>query len=375
MMGGSVPYRMDFFHPQIILPGFSVEKQERIFNARVGVVGMGGLGTIASQYLVYSGVKKLKIIDGDRIEASNLHRQVLFGSGDVGSFKVDVARQRLTSIFPDVEVVAIRDFVSSENISALLDDVDIVVDGTDNLHAKYLINDYCFIHGKVMIYGAVFGYEGQVAVFNGRSQRKINYRDLFPEPPDAGAVPDCSSYGVMPGVVGITGCYQALETIKVICDIKPYLEGKLLIIDGLNYRTRVLEIQACERNPLRNGGYLRYPEVGVCSMPYITADELQKWKNENVDFQVLDVRERDEFARGSITMWCYPLSEIMKEPGGAPIKSKRVVVCCRSGIRSQKAISILRKVFPDVEFYNLKGGLMSYISSFSHNNKENIFLK
>ena len=226
------------YQRHLSLPGFGAEAQGKLKKAAVLVVGAGGLGCPALQYLVAAGVGKIGIMDDDLVDASNLQRQVLYTHDDIGQPKAAVASNRLSKLNPFVEIVPVVARLTRDNAKDALEDYEIVVDGTDSFNSRYLINDACVLFDKILIYGAIHQFEGQVSVFN--LSNGPTYRCLFPEPPPAGTVPNCAEIGVVGVLPGIIGCMQALEAIKVITGRGDSLSGKLLLYDAMSNSTRTL---------------------------------------------------------------------------------------------------------------------------------------
>ena len=228
------------------LPGFGIEGQERLRAARVAIVGLGGLGCPAAQYLAAAGVGTLGLIDGDRVEIANLQRQVLFGDADVGALKADVAATRLRAMNPELDVLAIADRLDSGNAMAALEGYDILVDATDNFPTRYLINDAAVLLGVPFVHGSVLRFEGRVSLFAGKGGPC--YRCVYPEPPPPGVVEDCSDAGVLGVMTGLIGVLQATEVIKFISGFGERLSGRLLIVDGSDLRflsVRIAQDPAC----------------------------------------------------------------------------------------------------------------------------------
>ena len=237
------------YHRQIILPDFGVAGQQKLKHAGVLVIGTGGLGIPNLQYLTAAGLGRIGLIDFDEVSLSNLQRQVLFGTDEVGRNKVETAIKKLKQLNPNVQFDGYPVKIDSGNAMELIGSYDLVVDGSDNLPTRYLVNDACVLLGKPLIYGAIFRFEGQVSVFNQLlpdGSRGPNYRDLFPTPTPPDMVPNCSEAGVFGALTGIVGSMQANEAIKVITGIGETLSGRLLIFDGLDFTTRYLEITNVE---------------------------------------------------------------------------------------------------------------------------------
>jgi molybdopterin/thiamine biosynthesis adenylyltransferase len=217
----------------IILPGIGGEGQQKLMDARVLVIGAGGLGSPASMYLAAAGVGTIGLVDFDEVELSNLQRQLLHDTSDVGRPKVDSGKERLDDINPNVEVVAHKTLLTSDNAFDILGDYDVIVDGTDNFPVRYLVNDATQMLGKPLVYGSIYQWEGQASVFL-PGQEAPCYRCLFPEPPPPGTVPSCAEGGVFGVLPGIIGSVQAVEAIKLVLGVGEPLAGRLLIYDALS---------------------------------------------------------------------------------------------------------------------------------------------
>jgi len=223
---------------QTVLPEIGIVGQKKILNANIAIIGMGGLGCPAAQSLVASGIGRIKIIDGDNIELSNLHRQTLYGKKDIGNLKVDVAKNKLQYINPDTIIDKKPYFINKKNISSLLVDTDIIIDATDNIEARLIIDDYSKKSRKPMIYGGLYRYEGQVAVLNYKGS--IGYKELFPQ--DFSESNNCEEAGVLGMLPGIIGNMQALEALKLVLRIDKNLIGKLLIYDSMSHQTKTINL-------------------------------------------------------------------------------------------------------------------------------------
>ncbi len=232
----------------LVMPEVGREGQERLKTARVLVVGVGGLGSPVAMYLAAAGIGKLGLVEFDRVEESNLQRQVLFGQSDIGRPKIEVAQERLREINPLIEVTAHPARIDSSNAMTLLNDYDVVVDGSDNFPTRYLVNDACVLAGKPNVYGSIFRFEGQISVFWGA--QGPCYRCLFPEPPPPGLVPSCAEGGVLGVLPGIIGSLQANEAIKLVLGIGESLVGRLVIFDALSLRFREMRLKKSAECPV-----------------------------------------------------------------------------------------------------------------------------
>lgn len=354
-----------------LLPEFGMEGQQKLKNSKVLVVGAGGLGAPLLNYLAAAGVGTIGIVDFDLVEESNLQRQVLFGTGDVGKLKVEAAKSRLQEMNPHIEVITFPVKLTSENAPGIIKDYEIVADGTDNFPTRYLVNDACLLLGKVNVYASVFRFEGQVSVFNYKDKEGNigpNYRDLFPSPPPHGSVPDCAEGGVLGVLPGIIGSLQANEVIKIITGTGQPLSGKLFLLNALTLETQVLKIQK-DRNQAPVTSLIDYehfcgPAMDTNkkvndTMKEITALEFCDWQIKKEDFQLIDVREKVEYEISNLGGELIPLKEIERNAYRI-LTDKKVVIHCRSGKRSAEAINLLESKFGFKNLYNLKGGILAY---------------
>jgi sulfur-carrier protein adenylyltransferase/sulfurtransferase len=354
-----------------VLPGFGPEGQERLKNGRVLVVGAGGLGSPLLQYLAAAGVGRIGIVDADTVDISNLQRQVLYKTDDLGEPKAEVARQRLCALNPHLDIRAYPVRFTRENALDLLRDYDIVADGTDNFPTRYLVNDACVLAGKINVFASVFRFEGQVAVFNlpdPGGERGVQYRDLYPAPPPPGLVPDCAEGGVLGVLPGIIGAIQALEVIKVLAGVGEPLAGRLLVMDSANMLTRVLKIK---KNPdlIPPAELIDYeifcgvsPADAASSVRGITPAVFREWQASGVDFQLVDVREPHERALSSLGGLFIPLG-LLSDHTDLIARDKPVVLHCQSGKRSARAFRLLEQSgFQNL--YNLEGGMTAFEPGF-----------
>jgi sulfur-carrier protein adenylyltransferase/sulfurtransferase len=347
---------------QILLPDLKLEGQEKLKTGSVLVIGAGGLGSPALYYLTAAGVGRIGILDFDIVDVSNLQRQILYSSEDVGSPKAIKAAERLSSLNPYVKIETHQCFLNTENAMGIISNYDLVIDGSDNLPTRYLVNDACVLLNKTLIYGAIFQFEGQVSVFNqllNDGTRGPNYRDLFPQPPPPEMVPSCSEGGVLGVLPGIIGSMQANEAIKVLAAIGTTLSGRLLLFDALDFSTRYLKIKL---DPNREAitGLIDYEKF--CNPKHqkenneispSSAKELITSKNE---IQIVDVREPFEFSLGNIGGINIPL-KTLDQNLELISKHGQVIVLCKSGGRSSQAFTKLQELgYSNV--MNLSGGLL-----------------
>lgn len=346
----------DRYIRQLLLDGFGESAQLKLQQSSVLVVGAGGLGVPVMQYLTGMGIGKIGIIDNDVVSESNLHRQVMYTTEEIGKPKVQIAAKRLRAMNPEVEVVIIKDRLNVDNALMVIGMFDVVIDCTDNFQTRYLINDACVILDKPFIYGAIHKFEGQVSVFNYNGS--ATYRCLFPSAPEKGVVADCNTNGVIGILPGIIGCYQANEAVKVITGIGEVLADKLLMIDTLKNTQFVLNYKLVPENRLIDE--LRTEDYrSLCNnnrlrtiSPEVLAEKLSKHE----DIQLVDVRELDEWNICNIPGSHHiPFQEISVRWDELD-KLKPVVVICHHGIRSMYAgEDLLAMGFEEV--YNLAGGI------------------
>ncbi|MEO6671667.1 MAG: molybdopterin-synthase adenylyltransferase MoeB [Ferruginibacter sp.] len=361
------------YNRHIIIPEFGLVGQQKLKAAKVLVVGSGGLGSPVLLYLAAAGVGTIGIVDFDVVDDSNLQRQVLFGVTEVGKPKVEAAKERLQGLNPHINIITYNTQLTSQNALDIVKDYDVVADGTDNFPTRYLVNDACVLLDKTNVYASVFQFEGQVSVFNytdAKGNTGPNYRDLYPTPPPPGLVPNCAEGGVLGVLPGIIGCLQASEVIKVITGIGENLSGRFFVFDALTFETRTFNISRNENNPL-NGKNPTIKQLvdyeQFCGMKAvekiikeITVDEFDEWKSSGEDIQVIDVREPVEYEEVNIGALLIPLATIADNAGKID-RSKKVVVHCKMGGRSAKAIRELEERFGFDNLYNLKGGITAYL--------------
>jgi molybdopterin/thiamine biosynthesis adenylyltransferase/rhodanese-related sulfurtransferase len=357
------------------LPQFGPDAQERLKASRVLVVGAGGLGVPMLQYLTAAGVGAIGIVDFDRVDVSNLQRQVLYDSTDIGNTKVSVAVKKLKHQNPLVEFIEFQETLSSDNALTILSEFDVVADGTDNFPTRYLVNDACVLLGKPYVYASIFQFEGQISVFNYFDGETYgpNYRDLFPNPPEPGLVPNCADGGVLGVLPGVVGSIQAAEVIKVLTGIGTILSGKLLLLDLLDFSSRKMNVRKDPKNPLTGdqptiNELIDYDEFCGLAMQHeelklITVHELLEWRNSNKPHVLIDVREPYEHQVSSIGGQLIPLEEISQNRQKIP-SDRPVVFYCKSGLRSTKAIEQLQGIADYPMLYSLSGGLMAWKSAF-----------
>ncbi len=361
------------YNRHIIIPDFGLEAQQKLKAAKVLVVGSGGLGSPVLLYLAAAGIGTIGIIDFDVVDDSNLQRQVLFGVEEIGKPKVEAAKRRLEALNPHIELVLYNTQLTSANALDIIKDYDIVADGTDNFPTRYLVNDASVLLDKPNVYASIFQFEGQVSVFNYRNAKGElgpNYRDLYPTPPPPGLVPSCAEGGVLGVLPGIIGSLQALEVIKVVTGVGEPLSGRFYIFDALNFESRTFNISRRADNPINGDNptirqlidYEQFCGMKAVERPVkeITPKELYDWQVKGEPFQLIDVREPHEFEIVNIGAELIPLATVADNAGRIS-KDINVVVHCKMGGRSAKAIRELEEKFGFRNLYNLKGGILAYI--------------
>lgn len=362
----------------LILPEVGMDGQRALKAGKVLCIGAGGLGSPAAMYLAAAGVGTLGIVDFDVVDASNLQRQLLHGTNDIGRSKLDSAKDRLHALNPHVNIETYETALSSENALKLFEPYDVVLDGTDNFPTRYLVNDACVILGKPNAYGSIFRFEGQASVFG--VENGPCYRCLYPEPPPPGLVPSCAEGGVLGVLPGIIGTIQATETIKLLLGAGETLVGRFLIFDALRMRFRELKLRrdpecpVCGDHPtvtklidyeqfcgLRPDPAQDASLAGTSTMAdEVTARELKTELDAGTPIVIVDVREPQEYQINKIAgSLLIPLGELPQRY--EELDRNATIVCqCKSGARSAKATAFLRTMgFPNVR--NLTGGILGWI--------------
>jgi sulfur-carrier protein adenylyltransferase/sulfurtransferase len=360
----------------IALPEVGWAGQRRLRDASVAVVGAGGLGSPVALYLAAAGVGTLGLIEFDTVDRSNLQRQVLYGTSDIGRPKLDAATDRLRDLNPHVRLATHGERLTRHNGLEVLRDYDVVIDGTDNFPTRYLVNDACVLLGKPYVYGSILRFEGQVSVFDAR--HGPCYRCLFREPPPPGLVPSCAEGGVLGVLPGIIGSLQALETIKLITGSGDSLVGRLVLFDALTFRWRELQLRrrsdcpVCGEEPTVTGliDYDAFCGLGESHMnqqgqavPQITPKELKERLDRGDPLVLIDVREQFEWDIANLSQYgarLIPLDEVLDRTAEIDPDAE-VVLYCRSGSRSGGAARQLR-LRGYGNLWNLKGGINAWAS-------------
>ena len=361
----------------LIMPEVGMEGQLKLKAARALCIGVGGLGSPVLLYLAAAGVGTLGLVDFDEVDYSNRHRQIIHGTPDVGRSKLDSAKARINALNPEVEVVTHEMALSSENALGLFADYDLVVDGTDNFPTRYLVNDACVIGGKPNVYGSIFRFEGQASVF--ATKDGPCYRCMFPEPPPPGLVPSCAEGGVLGILPGVVGMLQATEAIKLILGVGESLVGRFLLFDALKMRFRELKVRkdpdcpVCGEHPTVTQliDYEQFCGIAPTATAAATSstedadeatvEELKTRLDRHESFLLLDVREPQEFEicriPGSVLIPLGDLPSRLFELEGRD----DMIVHCKSGVRSGKAVKLLREAGYS-KARNLKGGILAWIN-------------
>src|SRR5437870_378452 len=354
----------------LIMPEVGMEGQQKLKAARVLCIGTGGLGSPLALYLAAAGVGTLGLVDFDVVDYTNLQRQIIHSTADVGRKKLDSAAEKLKAINPLINLRTFDTRLSSDNALEIFADYDIIADGTDNFQTRYLVNDACVLTGKPNAYGSIFRFEGQASVF--ATKEGPCYRCLYPEPPPPGLVPSCAEGGVLGILPGLVGVMQATEVIKLILGQGEPLIGRLLLIDALAMKFRELKLRknpdcpVCGTHPTvtRLIDYnqfcgIRGEEAPVTSkVPEMQVEELKQKLDAGEDIFVLDVREPHEYQICNIGGHLIPLGDLPKRVHELD-SSREIVAHCRSGVRSGKAVDFLRQAcFKKVR--NLAGGILAW---------------
>lgn len=372
------PEQLTRYSRHLILPEIGMEGQKKLLKAKVLLIGAGGLGSPLGLYLAAAGVGTLGIVDFDAVDLSNLQRQILHTNSDIGKSKLDSAEKRIKAMNPDTNVIKYNTKITSENALEIIRDYDMVIDGTDNFPTRYLVNDACVFLNKPNIYGSIFRFDGQATVF--KPKDGPCYRCLYPEPPPPGMVPSCAEGGVLGILPGTIGLIQATEAVKLITGQGDLLVGRLLIYDALRMKFRELKLRrdpncpVCGDKPtitklidyqefcgLKNQRSEVRDQRSDVLLPTISVKELKEKIDRKDTFVLIDVREQFEFQIGRIPgSLLIPLGEV---PGRIPeiekYKDQEIVVHCKSGGRSQRAIDFLKtKGFSKLR--NLTGGITAW---------------
>lgn len=370
-------YSYERYHRQMILPGFGKEAQQRLLKAKVFVIGAGGLGCPVLQYLAAAGVGTLGIADDDLVALSNLHRQVLYSFKDIGFSKAERATDILRLLNPEITIIPYNERITTQNALTLFELFDIIVDGTDNFAARYMINDACVLLKKPLVYGAVSQFEGQVSVFANQNDDDVNYRDMFPDPPKEDEVPNCADAGVLGVLPGIVGTMMASETIKIITGLGASLANQLLTYNALTNQVYKFSLSA------RRGASSPVPKT---ELEFLNTD--YEWlcsstvANEEIDAEtfngliekgnvdVIDVREPHELPTATeFPNIRVPLAQLTNNING--FESDSIITFCQTGSRSLRAAKILKSIFGEKKkIYSLRGGILEWKSKIKRHERK-----
>jgi molybdopterin/thiamine biosynthesis adenylyltransferase/rhodanese-related sulfurtransferase len=354
----------------LIMPEVGMEGQQKLKAAKVLCIGAGGLGSPLAFYLTAAGVGTLGLVDFDVVDYTNLQRQIIHTTDDVGRKKLDSAADKLKAINPYLNLKTFETKLTSANALDLFREFDIIADGTDNFPTRYLVNDACVLTGKPNVYGSIFRFEGQASVF--ATEEGPCYRCLYPEPPPPGLVPSCAEGGVLGILPGLVGVIQATETIKLILGQGDSLAGRLLLVDALGMKFRELKLRknpdcpACGKNRTITKlidyeefcGIRGQEEPAGNDVPAITVQDLKNKLDARADIFILDVREPHEYQICNLKGYLIPVGDLPKRVNELD-SSREIIAHCRSGVRSAKAVNFLRRSgFKKV--YNLTGGILAW---------------
>jgi adenylyltransferase/sulfurtransferase len=357
----------------LILPEVGMEGQQKLKAARVLCVGTGGLGSPLALYLTAAGIGTLGLVDFDVVDSSNLQRQIIHSTKDIGRKKIDSAEEKLKALNPSINIVKHETMLTSANALDIIKDYDIVADGTDNFPTRYLVNDACVILKKPNAYGSIFRFEGQASVF--ATETGPCYRCLYPEPPPPGLVPSCAEGGVLGILPGLVGVIQATEVIKLILGKGEPLIGRLLLVDALSMRFRELKLRknpecpVCGVNPTVTQLIDYQHFCGIVpetpqeknvknGIPQISVKELKARRDAGEDFFLLDVREPYEYQIAQIGGTLIPQGEVPNRLAEIP-RDREIIVQCRSGARSQRIAEVLKQAGYN-SVVNLAGGILAW---------------
>ena len=335
--------------------------QQKLLNAKALIIGAGGLGCPALQYLVAAGVGTIGIVDDDTVDESNLQRQILYTTADIGRRKVNVAKERLNALNPAVSIMVYPEYLSPKNALKIIENYDLVIDGTDNFAARYLVNDACVKLGKPFVYGAIHKFEGQISVFNYHGGP--TYRCLFPDGPSKSQLPNCAEAGVLGVLPGVIGTFQATEAIKMILGIGEPLSGKLKLINLLTNSDQIISFSRNEEQISKSMNINladSFLDESCENLESIQPAMLIEWLEQNRSINILDVREMHETPKlNHPNVISIPLGQIPSRASEIPTTQPLIVVC-QHGIRSQSAIEFLKHhSFPN-KLINLEGGMAAF---------------
>lgn len=372
------PKEIERYSRHLVIPEVGLEGQQKLKSAKVLMIGAGGLGSPLSMYLTAAGIGKLGIVDFDKVSFSNLQRQVIYTTEDVGKSKALLARERMNAVNPNVEIEIHDTKLTKDNAPGIIKDYDIVADGSDNFATRYLVNDACVLLGKPFVYASILRFEGQVSFFDPKTGPC--YRCLYPEPPSKGEIPSCEEGGVIGAVAGIIGSIQANEVIKYIIGKGELLSGRLLLLDALKMKFKEIKFEknpdcpACSENPLitelmdyeefcnnKSNTKTNNTNMTANTDREISVEDFKKKSDSGEKFFLLDVREPFETEIASIGGHLIPLNELTDRLGELPPdKNEEIIVYCRTGARSRNAMVFLMEEGGYTNVKNLIGGIHAW---------------
>ena len=359
---------MNRYNRHIILSQIGQVGQDKISNAKVLVIGAGGLGCPILQYLTAAGVGTIGIIDFDVVELSNLQRQILFGSSSIGENKAIAAKARLEDLNDSISIMAYPEKLTPKNAISLFTQYDIVVDGTDNFETRYLVNDACIITNKPFIFGAIYKFEGQVSVFNYKNGP--SYRCLFPSQPEKGSIPNCLEIGVLGVLPGIIGIMQANEVLKIILELSNTLSGKLLCYNALTLQNSILKINRSEETiqfVLKDKENFHKKDINYTCEAKVDSASIKDFLSEQ-NIQFIDVRETHEQPKiEDLPVTYIPLSQLKNNLDKID-STKKKAIFCQSGTRSKHVVKLLKELNIKNAF-SLKEGVLDIISHIREQHK------
>ena len=341
----------NYYSRHYSLPDFGKNEQECLRNSNVLIIGMGGLGCPAATYLAGAGVGNITLCDADTVSISNLHRQVLYGMDSIGKKKVLEAKRALEKINPFINISHVDSFANYDSMLKLFLSYDVIIDCTDNFEAKYNINDVCSLLNKPLVYGSIFQFHGQVSVFN-YGDSPITYRDLYPKPPPTSLSCNCSDAGVLGVLPGIIGCFQANEAIKIICNFGKVLSGELLTYSALDCDTNKLRIKKRANNSPNFEEKFSFSDIDDFSQ--ISFIEIEPYIEKIVLLDVRSYNERSTYSLGGLHI---PLDELEKRYSELLEIKEKIIIYCKSGLRSARAAIYLSRVLKNKRLYSLSGGI------------------
>jgi len=355
------------YHRQVILPGFGEKGQQELLRTKVLVIGAGGLGCPASQYLTAAGVGTIGIIDDDVVSLDNLQRQVLYSVNDIGFSKAEKAAAALRQLNPGIKIISYNERLTTQNALTLFKEFDIVIDGTDNFSTRYLVNDACVLLKKPLVYGAISQFEGQLSVFRNQQDGDVSYRDIFPEPPKDGEILNCGEAGVLGTIPGIIGTMMANETIKLIIGLGEPLRNELLTYSAISNQVYKFGLTARSDSrsliPKNEREFLKTDYEWLCSPAMVNGEIDAEMFNSFIktgDIDVIDVREPHELPGvNEFPIIKIPLGQLTGNL--AEIKAGTVITFCQTGYRSLQAARILNGIFGESKkVYSLRGGILGW---------------